>query len=76
MQDRRKLPRKDLMSYSQVFDLAQGQLIGFLTGMGAATADAAYGAVAAFGLTLVTDALLAQEHATVTKLAQVVDLGT
>ncbi len=42
--------------------LAQGRLIGFLTGLGAATADAAYGAVAAFGLTLVTDALLAQEQ--------------
>ena len=41
--------------------LAQGRLIGFLTGLGAATADAAYGAVAAFGLTLVTDALLAQQ---------------
>lgn len=30
MQDRRKLPRKDLMSYSQVFDLPQGKLIGYL----------------------------------------------
>jgi hypothetical protein len=30
MQDRRRLPRKDLMSYSQVFDLAQGRLIGYL----------------------------------------------
>ena len=30
MQDRRKLPRKDLMSYSQVFDVAQGKLIGYL----------------------------------------------
>ena len=30
MQDRRRLPRKDLMSYSQVFDLAQGKLIGYL----------------------------------------------
>ena len=30
MQDRRKLPRKDLMSYSQVFDLNQGNLIGYL----------------------------------------------
>jgi PilZ domain len=30
MQDRRKLPRKDLMSYSQVFDLSQGRLIGYL----------------------------------------------
>jgi PilZ domain-containing protein len=30
MQDRRKLPRKDLMSYSQVFDLTEGKLIGYL----------------------------------------------
>lgn len=30
MQDRRKLPRKDLMSYSQVFDVNQGKLIGYL----------------------------------------------
>lgn len=30
MQDRRKQPRKDLMSYSQVFDLSQGKLIGYL----------------------------------------------
>jgi hypothetical protein len=30
MQDRRKLPRKDLMSYSQVFNLTQGKLIGYL----------------------------------------------
>ena|SRR5919198_2769001 len=29
-QDRRKLPRKDLMSYSQVFDLSKGKLIGYL----------------------------------------------
>ena len=30
MQDRRRLPRKDLMSYSQVFDLSKGKLIGYL----------------------------------------------
>jgi hypothetical protein len=30
MQERRKLPRKDLMSYSQVFDLYGGRLIGYL----------------------------------------------
>ena len=30
MQERRKLPRKDLMSYSQVFDLYRGRLIGYL----------------------------------------------
>lgn len=30
MQDRRKQPRTDLMSYSQVFDLYNGKLIGYL----------------------------------------------
>lgn len=30
MQERRKHPRTDLMSYSQVFDLYHGQLIGYL----------------------------------------------
>src|SRR6266516_6758486 len=30
MQERRKFPRKDIMSYSQVFDLSQGKLIGYL----------------------------------------------
>ena len=30
MQDRRKQPRKNLMSYSQVFDLYEGRLIGYL----------------------------------------------
>lgn len=30
MQERRKLPRKDLRSYSQVFDLYGGKLIGYL----------------------------------------------
>lgn len=30
MQDRRKLPRKDLMSYSQIFDLTHGKLLGYL----------------------------------------------
>jgi hypothetical protein len=30
MQERRKLPRKDLMSYSQVFDVHEGYLIGYL----------------------------------------------
>ena len=30
MQDRRKQPRTDLMSYSQVFDLHSGKLIGYL----------------------------------------------
>ena len=30
MQERRKQPRKDLMSYSQVFDTHEGYLIGYL----------------------------------------------
>lgn len=30
MQERRKQPRKDLMSYSQVHDLHNGRLIGYL----------------------------------------------
>jgi len=30
MQDRRKQPRKDLMSYSQVFDVNGGYLMGYL----------------------------------------------
>ena len=30
MQDRRRQPRKDLMSYSQVYDLNDGRLIGYL----------------------------------------------
>lgn len=39
--------------------LAQGEAVGLATGMGAATADALYGAVAGFGLSAVTDALIA-----------------
>ena len=38
MHERRKQPRKDLMSYSQVFDLYNGKMIGYLgdlTQMGA-----------------------------------------
>ena len=38
--------------------LAEGRLVGLLTGLGAATADAAYGAIAAFGLTAVSGALV------------------
>lgn len=30
MEERRKLPRKDLMAYSQVFDVHGGYLIGYL----------------------------------------------
>ena len=40
--------------------LAQGRLVGLLSGLGAATADAIYGAIAGFGLTLVTNLLVDQ----------------
>ena len=40
--------------------LADGRAVGFASGLGAATADAVYGAVAAFGLTLVSSALVGQ----------------
>ena len=40
--------------------LADGRLIGLLTGLGAATADGVYGAIAAFGLTAVSDLLIGQ----------------
>lgn len=38
--------------------LANGKLAGFLSGMGAASADMVYGAIAAFGLTAVTNLLV------------------
>lgn len=38
--------------------IAEGRLVGLVSGMGVATADATYGAVAAFGLTAVTDLLV------------------
>lgn len=38
--------------------LDQGRLIGFVSGLGAATADGLYGAVAAFGLTALSDRLI------------------
>lgn len=41
--------------------LADGRLAGFVSGLGAATADALYGAVAALGLTAVSSALIAQQ---------------
>lgn len=40
--------------------LAEGRLVGLATGLGAATADAAYGCVAAFGLTAISAPL--QNH--------------
>lgn len=41
--------------------LNQGRLIGLVSGLGAATADGIYGAIAAFGLTLVTAFLVEQQ---------------
>jgi threonine/homoserine/homoserine lactone efflux protein len=41
--------------------LADGRRIGFVSGLGAATADGLYGAVAAFGLSAVTSALVAAQ---------------
>jgi threonine/homoserine/homoserine lactone efflux protein len=38
--------------------LAEGRVVGLASGMGVATADATYGAIAAFGLTVVTDLLV------------------
>jgi threonine/homoserine/homoserine lactone efflux protein len=40
--------------------LAEGRVSGLITGLGAATADTLYGAVAAFGLTAVSSFLLGQ----------------
>src|SRR3990170_1865269 len=40
--------------------LAQGRLSGFVSGLGAATADAVYGIVAAFGVTFVSNLLIQQ----------------
>lgn len=42
--------------------MAEGRLAGFLSGMGAASADMFYGAVAAFGLTAIQDLLLGQAN--------------
>ncbi len=42
--------------------LNQGQRFGLVSGLGAATADGFYGAVAAFGLTVVSSFLIAQQH--------------
>ncbi len=43
--------------------LAQGRAAGLLSGLGAATADAVYGSVAAFGLTVVSDLLVTHRAA-------------
>lgn len=41
--------------------LAEGRLVGLLTGLGAASADALYAAIAAYGLTVVTAFLVGQQ---------------
>src|SRR3954468_17812764 len=41
--------------------LAEGRRVGLATGLGAATADALYGAVAAFGLTAISSFLIGQK---------------
>src|ERR671911_1245142 len=41
--------------------LADGRLVGFVSGLGAATADAMYGAVAALGLTAISSAIVAHQ---------------
>ena len=41
--------------------LAEGRLSGFLSGLGAATADATYGMIAGFGLTSISNFLIGQQ---------------
>src|ERR1041385_9485188 len=41
--------------------LAEGARVGFMTGLGAAAADGFYGAVAAFGLTVISSFLTQQQ---------------
>src|SRR5688572_21388344 len=41
--------------------LAEGRVTGLATGLGAAAADGLYGAIAAFGLTAISDLLVRQE---------------
>ena len=42
--------------------LGGGRLAGFVSGLGAATADAVYGCLAGFGLTFVTSLLVGEQH--------------
>ncbi len=42
--------------------LAEGRGAGFVSGLGAATADAVYGAIAGFGLTAVSSFLVSQQR--------------
>jgi len=41
--------------------LAEGRISGFVSGMGAATADAMYGCIAGFGVTYLSNALIGQQ---------------
>ena len=43
--------------------LARGRLYGFVTGLGVASADALYGVIAAFGLTVIANALISAQTA-------------
>ncbi|MBN1936879.1 MAG: LysE family transporter [Anaerolineae bacterium] len=42
--------------------LAQGQIVGLVSGLGAATADLIYGCLAGLGLTLISNVLSQQQH--------------
>lgn len=42
--------------------VADGRLVGFICGLGAATADVCYGSIAAFGLSTIAQAIVAQER--------------
>ncbi len=41
--------------------LAYGRMTGFISGLGAASADAAYGCIAGFGLTIISNFLVSQQ---------------
>jgi threonine/homoserine/homoserine lactone efflux protein len=41
--------------------LAHGRMVGFLSGLGAATADGLYGAIAGFGLTVLVDFIIGKQ---------------
>ncbi|NVL93624.1 MAG: LysE family transporter, partial [Desulfobacterales bacterium] len=41
--------------------IAQGRASGFISGLGAATADAIYGCIAGFGLTFISSLLISQQ---------------
>jgi threonine/homoserine/homoserine lactone efflux protein len=41
--------------------LTQGRMVGFLSGLGAATADGLYGAIAGFGLTFLVDFIIGKQ---------------